>query len=98
MINNINSIENLGIYKEYKKDTKLQTYSRINLFYGWKGSRKTTISRLFRMIEKKDISDDYNNLKFTIEVDLQKYTEKNFKDINENIFVFNEEFIEENIN
>ena len=98
MINNINSIENLGIYKEYKKDTKLQPFSRFNLFYGWNGSGKTTISRLFRMIEKKDISDDYNNLKFTIEVDLQKYTEKNFKDINENIFVFNEEFIEENIN
>lgn len=98
MINKINSIQNLGIYKDYKADTQLQNFNRFNLFYRWNGSGKTTISRLFRIIEKGGISDDYINLRFSIEVDSQKYNEKSYKNINENIFVFNEEFIEENIN
>ena len=98
MINKINLIQNLGIYKDYKADTELQNFNRFNLFYGWNGSGKTTISRLFRIIEKGEIPNDYINLKFSIEVDSQKYNEKSYKNINENIFVFNEEFIEENIN
>lgn len=98
MINKINSIQNLGIYKDYKADTQLQNFNKFNLFYGWNGSGKTTISRLFRIIEKGGIPNDYINLKFSIEVDSQKYNEKSYKNINENIFVFNEEFIEENIN
>ena len=98
MINNINSIDNLGIYKDYKIDAKLLPFNRFNLFYGWNGSGKTTISRLFRIIEKRNIPNDYSNIKFNIEINSQKYTEKTFSGINENIFVFNEEFIEENIN
>ena len=98
MINNIKSISNLGIYKDYKADSKLQNFNKYNLFYGWNGSGKTTISRLFRIVEKKEIPIEYDNIKFNIETDSQKYSEKNYKNINENVFVFNEEFIEENIN
>lgn len=98
MINNIKSISNLGIYKDYKADSKLQNFNKYNLFYGWNGSGKTTISRLFRIVEKKEIHIEYDNIKFNIETDSQKYSEKNYKNINENVFVFNEEFIEENIN
>lgn len=98
MINNIKLISNLGIYKDYKSDSELQNFNKYNLFYGWNGSGKTTISRLFRIVEKKEIPIEYNNIKFNIEIDSQKYSEKNYKNINENVFVFNEEFIEENIN
>lgn len=98
MINNIKLISNLGIYKDYKADSKLQNFNKYNLFYGWNGSGKTTISRLFRIVEKKEIPIEYDNIKFNIETDSQKYSEKNYKNINENVFVFNEEFIEENIN
>lgn len=98
MIEKINSIQNLGIYKNYKKESSLQDFRKYNLLYGWNGSGKTTISRLFRIIEKKEILDEYSNIKFDIEIDSQKYSEKNYKSINENIFVFNEEFINENIN
>lgn len=98
MINNIKLINNLGIYKDYKSDSELQNFNKYNLFYGWNGSGKTTISRLFRILEKKEIPVEYDNIKFNIEIDSQKYSEKNYKNINENVFVFNEEFIEENIN
>lgn len=97
MIDNINLIQNLGIYKDYKINAKLQPFNRFNLFYGWNGSGKTTISRLFRMIEKGEIPNDYINIKFNIEIESKKYNEKNYTSINEKIFVFNEEFIEENI-
>lgn len=43
MINKISSINNLGIYKDYKVDIKLLPFNRFNLFYGWNGSGKTTI-------------------------------------------------------
>lgn len=98
MIDNIKLINNLGIYKDYKANSELQNFNKYNLFYGWNGSGKTTISRLFRIIEKKEIPIEYNNIKFNIEIDSQKYSDKNYKNINENVFVFNEEFIEENIN
>ena len=98
MIDKINTIQNLGIYKSYKADSTLQNFNRYNLFYGWNGSGKTTISKLFRMIETKKIPDEYNTVKFNIEINSQKYNEKNLQNINENIFVFNEEFVNENIN
>ena len=98
MIDNIKLINNLGIYKDYKSDSQLKNFNKYNLFYGWNGSGKTTISRLFRILEKKEIPIEYDNIKFNIEIDSKKYSEKNYKNINENVFVFNEEFIEENIN
>lgn len=98
MIGKIKTIKNLGIYKDYKVDSKLKNFNRYNLFYGWNGSGKTTISRLFKIIERKEIPNEYSDLKFEIEIGSQKYNEKNFMNNNENIFVFNEEFIRENIN
>ena len=98
MIDNIKLINNLGIYKDYKADSQLKNFNKYNLLYGWNGSGKTTISRLFRIIEKGEIPVEYNNIKFNIEIDSKKYSDKNYTSINENIFVFNEEFIEENIN
>lgn len=97
MINKIESICNLGIYKNYRMDSKLQEFKKFNLFYGWNGSGKTTISKLFRIIEKKEIPEEYQNLKFKIEINSKKYDEKNYKGNRENIFVFNEDFINENI-
>lgn len=98
MIKSIKSIQNLGIYINYKMENKLQLFSKFNLLYGWNGSGKTTISRLFRIIEKGEIPNDYINIKFNIETESQNYNEKNYTNISEKIFVFNEEFINENIN
>lgn len=98
MIDKIKSIQNLGIYKDYKADSQLKNFNKYNLFYGWNGSGKTTISRLFRIMERKEIPSEYSNIKFNIEINLHKYNEKNFVNNSEKIFVFNEEFISENIN
>ena len=97
MINRINRIQNLGIYKDYNKDSELKDFNKFNLFYGWNGSGKTTLSKLFRMLETKEIPEEYSDLKLNVEINNQKFTEKNIADITEKIFVFNEEFIEENI-
>lgn len=97
MIKSIKAIQNLGIYKNYKMDNTLQPFNRFNLFYGWNGSGKTTISRLIRMLEKCEIPNDYIDIKFNIETESQNYNEKNYTNISEKIYVFNEEFINENI-
>lgn len=97
MINKINRIQNLGIYRDYSKESELKDFSKFNLFYGWNGSGKTTLSILFRMLETRDIPDEYSDLKLDVEINNQKFTEKNISNIAENIFVFNEDFIDENI-
>lgn len=97
MINRIKSIKNLGIYKNYNAESDLKEFNKYNLFYGWNGSGKTTISKLFRILEKKQLSNEQNELKFDIEINSQKYTERDFMSHGEKVFVFNEEFINENI-
>lgn len=49
------------------------------------------------MLEKCEIPDDYIDIKFNIETESQNYNEKNYTNISEKIYVFNEEFINENI-
>lgn len=97
MLKNIEAIKKLGIYTDYKKDSSLKDFNKFNLLYGWNGSGKTTISRLFRFLEKKEIPLDYADIKFSISTDSTTINEKNCNTSNENIYVFNNDFINENI-
>lgn len=98
MLKSLESIKNFGIYADYKKNSDLKDFNKYNLFYGWNGSGKTTISRLFRFLEKKEIPLDYADIKFSISTDSTTINEKNCNTSNENIYVFNNDFINENIN
>lgn len=58
-ITKLKSIENLGIFKKFPKNSDEKIFKRYNLIYGWNGSGKTTLSKLFQFIEW---GGDYNNI------------------------------------
>lgn len=95
MIKSIEKIQNMGVYRDYKKPISMVDFKKYNLFYGWNGSGKSTLSRLMQMLESKNAN---GKCQFKIlQSDGNSVTEKNIQDFNENIFVFNEDFIKKNI-
>lgn len=98
MIKSIEHIKKFGIYENYLKSTKLSDFKRFNLFYGWNGSGKSTLSRLFQVLESKNIHDDFQDAEFNFVLEnSQQITHKNLNDFSSNIFVFNKNFVETNI-
>jgi len=94
-IKKINKIKDFGIFQDYTPDD-LVPFNRCNIFYGWNGSGKTTISRLFRCIELSKQNKNYPDAQFQIELDdSTKIDETYAKPLN--IRVFNTDFIGSNI-
>ncbi len=93
MITKINRIKNLGfVFSNYTWDTVLPLFKQFNLVYGWTGSGKTTLSRLFDAINGSPIE----NLEYEIE-DEQGNKYKQGDTFPKNIRVFNQEYIQNNI-
>ncbi|PTX21551.1 AAA domain-containing protein [Pontibacter mucosus] len=98
MINSIDRIKCLGIFKDYVVDSSTEDFSKYNLIYGWNGSGKTTLSKLFAFLEKKkDISPSYSDCEFKISTSLGVVDQTNYKDSSLSVKVFNEDFIKDNI-
>ncbi|MBT4333678.1 MAG: AAA family ATPase, partial [Candidatus Cloacimonetes bacterium] len=57
MITKINKLKNFGIFQNFSW-SDLDNFKKINLIYGWNYSGKTTLSKLFQILEFKD-SDKY---------------------------------------
>src|SRR3989344_6601195 len=71
---------------------------KYNLIYGWNGSGKTTISRIFNFLERKAIHIlDLKAIEFTIQTDGGSIKERDIPSQSLNIRVFNEDFINENL-
>jgi len=99
LIVSIDEIKNLGIFKDFRKDSQLKLFSKFNLFYGWNGSGKSTLSKLFAILEKRDVPPDFLGCSFKITQNDGSIVEiSNMNNINLNIKVFNQNFIVENIN
>ena len=101
MIKRITKLKNIGIFDFEWDDQKIPSFKKYNLLYGWNCTGKTTISRLFSILE----SGENNSLDLeensicifkisnkNIPVSLNQLPEKI-----ENIKVFDEDFISENI-
>ena len=96
MITSIDKLEKLGIYKDIRTKT-IADFKRYNLIYGWNGSGKSTFSRLFRVIGEENVPENFAGLKYTITVDGNRYSERDKLPTTTNIAVFNEDFMNENI-
>ena len=73
-------------------------FEKENIIYGRNYSGKTTLSRIIRSCETKNISDKYENVVFEIELgDRTKIDQNNYKENSLKIRVFNEDFIRENL-
>lgn len=98
MIKRIKKILKLGIFDDYSVEAGFNDFAKFNLFYGWNGCGKTTLSRLFSMLDKKAIDNSFEDCEFEVVLDDDSIVKSsNLATFNRNIFVFNQHFIEENI-
>lgn len=95
MIKKINKIKNFGIFKDYKQDC--QEFKTFNVFYGWNYSGKTTLSRVFRCLEKHTIYKNYIASEIEL-IDETGNIDKSNLMRAPAVRVFNEDFIAENFN
>lgn len=94
MITKINKIKDFGVFKNFN-GSALPEFRTFNLIYGWNYSGKTTLSRVFRCIEKGKLHDDYLTAIFEMENANVKYN--NTFALKPNIRVFNFDFVKENL-
>lgn len=94
MITKINKIKDFGVFKNFN-GSALPEFKTFNLIYGWNYSGKTTLSRVFRCLEKGKLHDDYSTATFEMENATAKYD--NTFALKANIRVFNSDFVKENL-
>lgn len=94
MITKINKIKDFGVLKNFNGST-LPEFKTFNLIYGWNYSGKTTLSRVFRCLEKGKLHDDYLTATFELENATSKYD--NTFAVKPNIRVFNSDFVKDNL-
>lgn len=103
MIKKIN-INNLGLYQNFvwnsivrDKGNNPVYFKKENIIYGRNYSGKTTLSRIIRALETKEISPKYINPEFQIVLDNNTIDQNNFQANTLNVRCFNEDFIKENL-
>lgn len=98
-IKRINSIHNLGVYKNYTRQGNISDFNDKNIIYGWNYSGKTTISRLFNWLNIGSVIDpDYDEATFEIELhDGTKISQETRKTSPCVVQVFNSDFIAANL-
>ena len=68
MINKINWIRNFGVFKNFEWDADvLHLFKKRNLIYGWNYSGKTTLSKLFSNLEKRQ-PKYFGNAEYSLEI------------------------------
>ena len=95
-------INNFGSFSEYSWDTTVSqdyTFKEVNIIYGRNYSGKTTLSKVFRCLEKKTLHADYDNpdFKVILDDDLEIIC-SNLENNNLNICVYNTDFVKDNLN
>jgi wobble nucleotide-excising tRNase len=57
-IKSINSIKSLGIFHSFKKTDQID-FKEKTIVYGWNGTGKSTLARLFRALETKQPLEEF---------------------------------------
>ncbi|PKM25506.1 MAG: hypothetical protein CVV09_08580 [Gammaproteobacteria bacterium HGW-Gammaproteobacteria-13] len=97
MIVRINRLKQFGIFNDFN-GTKIQTFGKYNLIYGWNGTGKSTLSNLFSCFELRSLLPRFSAGQFSIALeDGSLITETTLPSSQLNIHVFNQRFIHENI-
>ncbi|STQ86834.1 RloC protein [Helicobacter muridarum] len=91
---------NYGSYQDFSWDNSVKEFQKINIFYGRNYSGKTTLSRILRSFEVKNLHDDYKDSTFEIEINKSEnpfLTKGNIKDNDLIIRVYNKDFVKDNL-
>ncbi|MEX2410881.1 MAG: AAA family ATPase [Candidatus Paceibacterota bacterium] len=98
MIKRISYIKKAGVFKNYKRTGDIQDFKKLNILYGWNYSGKTTLSRIFHCLHKKEIIDSLRSCEFEInDYDDSKTKEITLDEFDNEVRVFNTDFIRNNL-
>ena len=94
MITKITKIKEFGIFKDFSWDENLNPFKKRNLIYGWNYSGKTTLSKLFNNLEKKE-QVHFRNAEYNFEIDsgVLSYNHENLSSFPHHVKVFNADYI-----
>lgn len=96
-------IEKFGLFNNYRwsqnigNDDNLASLKKVNLIYGRNYSGKTTLSRILRCVEKKQIHEKYLDGKFAITNDQGNLITQSNLNCTEKIRVYNTDFVKDNL-
>lgn len=98
MLRNIQVMRSFGIFDDYVKPVAIQDFSDRNIIYGWNYSGKTTISRLFGVLEWKKLHEDFAATKFQVlDHAGTLISDETIGTCNKLVRVFNSDFIENSL-
>ncbi len=97
MLHKINKVQGFGILDNFKPEQAVKQFNKFNVIYGWNGSGKTTLARLFRCLETKSNNENFKDAEFIIELDNNTKIDSKTYIHEQNIKVFNQDFIKENL-
>ena len=97
-------IPNFGSFYQFnwkaslKEEQIVSEFRRLNIFFGRNYSGKTTLSRVFRSFEVRELPDNYQNPDFEITTyDQTTLTQENISSHSLDIRVYNTDFVNENL-
>ena len=93
-INRIKRLHNCRVFRDFTWPAALHDFARFNLIYGWNGSEKTTISRIFRDLELRrppTVGDVH------LTIGSQDISGIDFPSASTPVRVFNRDFVNENV-
>lgn len=97
MIRKIECIKDFGVFNNFTWTTALPEFKQFNLIYGWNYSGKTTLSRVFRCFEQKQIHADFASAQVQLKSHDKSIHCSSKMDSAPVFRVFNSDFIRENI-
>lgn len=98
MLKSIQKIKGLGVFANYTPPTGTAEFGVKNLIYGWNYSGKTTLSRLFGLLDAKKPNPELPPCAFAIDSDQGVVNEANYQSCPQIVRVFNSDFVAENLN
>lgn len=94
MITKVNKIKDFGIFKNFTWDVSINPFKKRNLIYGWNYSGKTTFSKLFNNLDKKQkIHFPSSEYTFEIERNTETYTQEQLANFPYLVKVFNTYYV-----
>ena len=92
-ITRISRLRSCGIFRDFAWPAELPEFGRYNLVYGWNGTGKTTLSRIFRCLENGTPPSG----EVAVQVESRRVQGDQFPNETLPIRVFNREFIADNV-
>lgn len=95
-------IKKFGLFSDYNWDKEVgndlekDVFKKVNILYGRNYSGKTTLSRIFRCVENKELHEDYEDAEFTITTDEGSINQSDLN-YNKKIRVYNTDFVKKNL-